>query len=500
MQKSKIISSLAYKFTEQFFAKGLGFIISVILARLLSPNDFGQIAILTIFINLSQTIIQSGLNTALVQSKKVSAVDYSTVFYISLFLSIILIIALYFFAPLIASFYNSGNIVSPLRFYSLSLILGAFNSIQVAKMQREMQFRSVMIARIIATVLSGIIGIWFAYAGKGLWALVYYNFSNILFSCVTMLMFSRWLPRFLFSYSSAKRLFGYGWKMLVSALLCSLYNDIRSLIIGKKHSTEDLGYYNRGQQIPNITSTTIDLAVQSVMLSVIARYQDDKVRVRDMLSRSLTLSSLFIFPLMIGFALVARPVVLLLFTEKWLPAVYFMQIICIAEAHIPLTSSNLTTIKAIGRSDVYMKLELVRRIVMLAILLVSVFCFGSLEAIVIGYAISSWVDVVIVMLPMKKLLGYGIISQFKDLSKIIISTLIMGVAVYLFSLINLPMIILLILQIIIGVLIYCGCCFVLREKSFNYAISAVKSFLSRKKNVSESKSEQVETDGKNGDE
>ena len=484
MQKKTIISSLAYKFTERLLVKGLGLIISIILARLLAPDDFGQVAILTVFINLSQTIIQSGMNTALVQSKEVDETDYSTVFYLSLGLSVVLIGVLFFCAPAIAAYYQSDALIAPLRFYALSLAFGAFNSVQVAKMQREMQFKAMMLASLIATVLSGGIGIALAYLGYGIWSLVIYNFSHIVFSCFVMLFTAKWLPVLAFSGKRAKKLFNFGGKMFVSALLCSLYNDIRTLIIGKKFSTDDLGYYNRGQQFPNIISTTIDTSIQSVMFPALSSVQDKRQVVQAMLKRSLGLGAMLIIPIMLGLAIVAEPVVRILLTDKWLPCVIYMQLICLADGNIAFTSPNLIAIKSVGRSDIYMHLEIVRRILMIIILAVSVFCFHSLEAIAIGYVISSWLDVLVVSLPMKKLIGYGFMDQMKDIWKIALSSLIMAAVVIGVSKIVLPLILSLIVQVLSGMIVYIICCFLLKEENFYYVIDTIKNILKRNKKES----------------
>ena len=468
MEQKKIISSLTYKFIERISVKALGLIISIVLARLLAPNDFGQLAIITVFINLSQTIIQGGFNTALVQSKSIEENDYSTVFYISAFASVLFIIALYFGAPFIADYYESNELVWPLRVYSFTLIFAAFNSIQVAKLQREMKFKSMMFSSLMATVISGMIGILLSYMGFGIWALVMYNFSYIVFSCVTMLFSTKWLPKLIFSIERAKKLFSYGWKMLVSAILCSVYTDIRTLIVGKKFSTEDLAYYNRGQQFPGTVSNTLDSSIQSVMFPAMSSFQDNIEHVKSILRRSMTLGTLVIVPIMMGLAVTSETVIYILLGEKWLPCVFYMQIICLAEASMPLTSSNLVAIKSIGRSDVYMKLEIVRRVVMIFILLISVFCFNSVQAIVVGYLISSWIDYLIIVIPVKKLLKYGFGAQVKDIWKIILASVCMSIAVYTISFFELQIILELIIQIIVGTIAYLLMCWLLKIDSFVY--------------------------------
>lgn len=481
MQSKKIVSSLAFKMGEQLFAKGIGLVISIILARLLSPDDFGQLAILTVFINLSLNLIQSGFGNALVQTKELGVSDYSTAFYINLAISFVMVLLLFFCAPLIGKFYNSNVLVAPLRFYSLSLLFGAYNSIQNAKLQREMRFKATMFARLAATILSGVVGISMAYLGYGLWSLVIYNFSYIVLSSMTMFCVCRWLPKFEFSKERAKVLWGFGWKMLVSSLLCSIYGDIRALIIGKKYSTDDLGYYNRGDQFPAILSTSIDTGIQSVMFPVLSKIQDQTERLKETLKRSVSMGCLFILPIMAGLALIAKPLTLVLLTEKWLPSVPYMQILCVAHMTISLNSANLTVIKSMGRSDVYMKLEIIRRVIMILILLFTVFAFNSVIAIVIGFAISSWLDALIIMIPVKKLLGVGLSTFVKLLYKIVIAVIVMSISVYLVGLITMPIWLTLILQVLVGVSVYIICCLIFKENNFLEILRTIKKLSAKNK-------------------
>ena len=481
MQKNKIISSLAYKFTEKILVKGLGLVIGIILARLLAPEIFGQLAILMVFINLSKTIIDGGLNTALVQKKDVTEIDYSVVYYLSTGVSIIIILGLFFLAPAISSFYNSPGLVWPLRAYSFVLLFGAFNSVQVARLQKQMRFRSMMWANLIATTIAGTLGIVCAYMGFGLWALVIYNFSQIVFVSITMLFIVRWFPKLQFSGKRAKVLFGFGWKMLVSSMLCSLYNDIRSLVIGKKYSTEDLGYYNKGQQFPDVISQSLDQSIQSVMFPAMASEQDRLDKIKNMFNRSLSIGALVIMPVMAGFALVAEPFVSLVLTEKWLPCVFFLQMCCIAYMATPLVSTNLILIKSLGKGNTYMILELIRRVMMLVILVCSIVFFDSVKAIAVGFVISTWLDVFFVAVPTKKLIGVGVWGQFKQLWKTLLAVALMSVATWAVSLIPLGATWIMLIQIVVGVLSYVGFSALLKVESFFYIWKMVKKLFSKKR-------------------
>ncbi|MBE6596314.1 MAG: lipopolysaccharide biosynthesis protein [Ruminococcaceae bacterium] len=479
VDKKKVIFSLIYKFIERLAVKSAGLVIGIILARLLVPEEFGQVAIITVFINLANTIIQNGFNSALVQKKEVDERDYSTVFYITGALSLGIIGIMYVSAPLIAAYYDLPLLVWPIRVYSFSLLFGAFNSIQVAKIQREMRFKSMMYASLLATLFSGALGVAMAYKGYGIWALVFYGCSNIVFSCITMLPAAKWFPHLTFSFDRAKQLFSFGWKMLISGILCSLYNDIRSLIIGKRYSVDELGYYNRGQQYPDVIFHTCDGVIQSVMFPTMSRNQSDTQQMRSMFKRSISFGTFIMMPILIGLMAVAKPFILLLLTEKWLPCVIYMQIICLASCALPFTSSSLIAIKSLGRSDIYMKLEIVRRIIMLAILLTAVFVFDSVMAIAISYAISSWIDAFVAAIPLKKLLDYDFRKQVKDNWKTILASFIMGVIVYFVGLLPINLIALLCVQILCGGIIYILLCIVMRIESFYYLISMIKGLVKK---------------------
>lgn len=479
MDKKKVISSLVYKFIERLSVKGLGLVISIVLARMLAPEEFGQIAIMNVFINLSRVIIEGGFTTALIQRKDVTEQDYSTVFFINLGLAVVCFVGLQIAAPFISVYY-AQDLTKPLQVYAITLFIHAFSALQLARMQKRMEFRKTMVCSMVATVISGTVGILTAYCNFGIWALILYEMMNGIIMCVTAAFAERWLPKFEFSLHRAKELFSYGWKMFVSAVLCSLYGDIRSLVIGKKFSGDDLAYYNRGQQFPQVISHTLDSAIQSVMFPTMAAVQDEKAKLAGMLRRAETMGAYVIVPIMFGLAAVSEAVVKLLLTEKWLPCVPYMQWLCIANAAIPMISSNLIAIKASGRSDIYMRLEMVRRVVMLFILMVSVFAFHSVEAIAIGCCISTWVDAVISMIPAKRLLDYDIRKQFADLWKTIMCAVIMFAAVQSMNLLDWNSLLLLVSQVLTGVVLYILLGFVFSVESQEALIMVVAKKLLKK--------------------
>ncbi len=476
MNKNKIIKSLFYKFTERFAVKGVGMVISILLARLLAPEVFGQVVILTVCANLSLTLVEGGLSTALVQSREADDRDYSTVFYITLLLSCVAILVIQFLAPLIARFYKSPEMALPLRVYIFSLLFSAFNSIQVAQLQREMRFREMMFCNLAATLFAGALGLFLAWRGAGVWALAAYYAAQVAAACVAMFCVLRWLPKSRFSADSARRLYGFGIRMLAASLITNIYNDIRPLIIGRRFSTADLGYYNRGQTFSSTVSLNLDAAVQSVMFPAMARIQDDHERLKAMFRRSKAMGAFLIFPVMLGMAAVAEPMVRVLLTDKWLPAVPFVVLLSLGEAQVPLTSTNLIAVKALGRSDLYARQELLRRTLMLIVLAVSVLCFHTVTAIAAGFVLSAWLDAFVTLLPVKKLLGYGLADQLGDTWKSALSALLMAAAVYAFGLLSLPLLPKLLLQVLLGTAVYLLLSLLLKNESFTYALRLLGRF------------------------
>ena len=474
MERGKIVRSLIYKFTERFAVKLIGFVLGILLARLLSPEIAGQVALLEVFVNLSFTLIDEGINSALVQTKKADERDYMTVFVITLGLALFAIAVLEAAAPAIAGYYRSPEITLPLRVYAFSLLFSSFNSIQVARLQREMRFREMMLCNLAATVIAGGLGVALAYRGAGLWSLVAYHFGQIVLSCLAALLVLRWLPHGRFSKESAKRLGGFGLKMLGASVVSNLYNSLRPLIIGRRFTTADLGYYDRGQKFASTISLNLDTAIRSVMFPVLARSQDDTEQFCAILRRMKQLGCFVVFPVMFGLAAAAEPIVRLLLTEKWMPAVPFLVLLSIGEAQVPLTSSNLVALKSLGRSDLYAKQEVLRRVLMLLVLAVSVLAFDSVIAIAVGFVFSAWLDVWVTSLPLKGLLDYSFFAQVRDAWKSAVSSLLMAAAVWALGCLPLGGIVGLVLQIISGGALYLLINLALKNESLVYLISVVK--------------------------
>jgi len=476
--KNKVISSLFWKLLERGGTQGIQFVVQIVLARLLAPDVYGIIALIAIFIAIANVFIQSGFSTALIQKKDPNESDYSSVFYLSLFVAGFLYILIFFTAPLIASFYNIPQIIPVIRVLSISLFMGAFNSIQNAVIAKKMQYKKLFFSSLGAIIVSGIVGIASAYAGWGVWALVAQQLSNQLVITLILWFIVEWRPRLLFSFERIKTLFSFGWKLLVSSLIETLYANLRGLIIGKIYNSSVLGYYTKGDQFPNIIVSNIDGSIQSVMLPTLSAHQDDKKKVKDMVRRSIVTSSFIIFPLMAGLAITAEPMVRIILTDKWLPCVPFLQIACAYYALFPIHTANLQAINALGRSDIYLKLEIIKKIIGIVILGITVI-FG-VYAIAIGMLVTGIVSTFINAYPNLKLLNYSYKEQVKDIMPSLLLSLLTAAVAYSVQLIHLSEWLTLILQVCVMSSLYFGIAKILKLECFRYIIDTISGLRKRK--------------------
>lgn len=484
--KSSVISSLLWKFLERIGTQGVQFVVAIVLARLLSPADFGLIALVTVFVTIANVFVQSGLNTALIQKKNADNLDFSTVFYSCLALAVVLYLGLFFGAPLIAKFYNNQvELIPVIRVLGVILPLGALNSIQEAYVARNMMFKKLFYRSIGAIIPAGIIGVVCAYLGFGIWSLVAQQLSNALLICVIMWFTVKWRPSLSFSFERWKGLFSFGWKLLCSALLDTFYRNIRDLVIGKLFTPADLGFYNRGDQFPKIIIANINSSIQSVLLPSLSTVQDDRARLKSLARRSIKTSSFLILPLMTGLAAVAKPLTLVVLGEKWLPAVPFIQICCFSYAFWPIHTTNLSAINAVGRSDVFLKLEIIKKCYGLAVLALAIWLFRSPIGIAMSAAITAPLGSFVNAYPNKKLLNYGFIEQMKDFVPSLLLSLVMGVIVYfggdiMTDSLGVSPILLLIVSVVVGLLLYLGLAKILRFECLDYLIKTLKEFRNRK--------------------
>ena len=460
---------------ERGGTQGVQFIVQIVLARLLLPEDYGMIALVMIFISIADVFVKSGFNTALVQKTNSDILDFSSVFYLSLSVSALLYVILYLTSPLIANFYRLPQLVLVFRIISITLFFGAFNSIQNAFISKNMLFKKLFISSIGAILVSGTIGIIAAYSGLGVWALVLQQITNQFMITVILWFTVKWRPQLLFSFKRVRLLFSFGWKLLASALLNTLYMNLRTLIIGRIYSPMILGYYNRGQQFPQLIVANIDGSIQAVMLPTLSAHQDDRIRVKEIVRRSIVTSTYVMFPMMMGLAVVAKPLVIILLTEKWLPAVPFLQIFCASYAIMPIHTANLQAINALGRSDIFLKLEIIKKIIGISIIIISL-PFG-IFALAIGSVLGGFIGSFLNAYPNKILLDYSYLEQLIDIFPSLLLSIIMGVIIYFFNFLMIPSGYILLIQVTIGSGLYITLSVVLKLESYQYLISTIREIM-----------------------
>lgn len=471
--RQKVFSNLVWRFLERTGAQAVSLIVSIVLARILSPSDYGTIALITVFINILNVFVDSGLGSALIQKKDADNIDFSTVFYTNVVFCVVLYAVMFFASPLIAKFYNRPELTSLVRVLSITILISGVKNIQQSYVSRTLQFRKFFFATLVGTIIAAVLGIWMAYHGAGVWALVTQQLTNLTIDTIILWITVKWRPDFVFSFQRLKGLFSYGWKLLVSALLDTVYNNLRNLIIGKKYSSEDLAFYTKGELFPKTIVSNINNAIDSVLLPAMSAEQDDKIRVKQMTRRAIKTSTFCIAPLMMGLAACAENIVKLLLTDKWLFCVPFLRIFCITYMFFPIHTANLNAIKAVGRSDLFLKLEIIKKIVGFIILLstmwfgVMVIAYSMLLASLLSQIINSW--------PNKKLLDYGYLEQLKDILPGILLAVAMGIAVYFVKFVPVVYWLQLIIQIVLGAVIYVTGAKIFHLEAFSYLTEIFKA-------------------------
>ena len=479
MNSGSVLTNFLWRFAERVGAELVSFVVSIILARILAPTDYGTIALMNVFISILGVFVNAGLGNALIQKKDADDTDFSSVFYANILFCLTLYGLLFFAAPLISQFYNTPAMTPMIRVLGLTLVISGVKNVQTAYVSRTMQFKRFFFATLGGTIGAAVIGIWMAYHGYGAWALIMQGLFNNAVDTIILWITVKWRPKKLFSFERLKGLFSYGWKLLASGLLDTVYNNLRSLIIGKKYTSEDLAFYNRGNGWPSLFVSNINSSIDSVLLPTMSRAQDEPETVKGMTRRAIKTSTYMIAPMMMGLAFVGEPLVRLILTEKWLPSVPYMRIFCITYMFYPIHTANLNAIKAMGRSDLFLKLEIVKKIMGLTVLLITmwhgvmVMAYSLLLTSVLSQIINSW--------PNKKLLNYPYSEQLKDILPGILLATGMGLIVYAVQFLGLNDIVTLIIQVPLGAAVYIAGSKLFHLESFEYVLGMVKGYLNKRK-------------------
>lgn len=474
MKRGSIASGISWKVMERFSVQVIRFVLQIILARILDPEHYGFLALMTVFTNLANVFIQKGFSASLMQDKDVTEEDYSSVFWVTLGITILTYGLIWLAAPLISLIYSQPEITKPLRYLALLLFPGALNSVMQSKAGREMNFRVVCLTNVAGVLVAGAVSIVMAYMGYGMWALVVQSVLSTAVTCVLLRMASTWKIRWVYNWNRVRKLFAFGWKLLMSELLDTLYQELNSLVLGARFNSEILGFFNRGKQFPQFVVLSATSTVQSVMLPAMSREQDDLAKVKQMMRDTVSLSAYVVFPIMAGLAGVAAPLVEVVLGEKWLPCVPYMQIYCLALAFLPVYAGCLQGINAVGRSDLFLKLSVIKTGFSLMALLAAVLLFDSPIIIAKVTVLTSLVGCVINAVPCRNLIGYGYRQQLADVIPAAVLSLLMLGVVTLVGMLDLPAYKLMLLQVVAGMAVYAALSVLLRPRPFRQLMRTLK--------------------------
>lgn len=467
--KEKTVKGVVWSSVDRFFSQGIQFIFSILIARLLLPSDYGTVAMLNIFLAISQTFIDSGFGTALIRKIDRTEEDFSTVFYFNIAAALAFYGILWFTAPYIADFYDIPLLKDITRVVALTLVFGSFSGIQSARLSIAIDFRLRAIISITVTLVTGALGLWMAYSGYGVWALVMQSVVSSLLRTILLWAFVRWMPKLVFSWKSFKELFSFGSKLLASGLLDTAYNNIYTLVIGKVFSSSALGVYSRADSLAQYPSSNITSVLQGVTFPVLSSIQNEPERLTSAYKKFIRLSAFVVFPLMIGLSAVADPLIRLVLTDKWEGAIYLLQIICFSMMWYPVHAINLNLLQVEGRSDYFLKLEIIKKIQGVIVLCITIplglvtMCYGRVVSSVLCLVYNTYYT--------KKLIDYGFASQMKDLLPILAHSLVMGVIVWMIVLFLPSLWLQLMVGVVAGIVYYLAGAYIMRFDELNELLS-----------------------------
>lgn len=478
VNSEKAFVNMIWKFCERFGLQMVTFVVSIVLARILSPEEYGIITIVLVLLSIADVFVTGGFGNALIQKKNVDELDFSSVFYFNLAFSVFVYAIFYLIAPYVADFYDMPLLCGLIRVLSLRLLLSGINSIQNAYISITMQFKKLFLSSSVGCLVSSIIGICMAIRGYGAWSVVGQYLSSAIANTITLFIVIKWRPHMCFSFKRLRVLIQYGWKLMCSSFLDTVYQELRSLLIGKVYSSKELAYFDKGNQYPKLLSNNINVSISSVLFPIISREQDNLSRVKYMTRMAIQVSSFVVWPAMVGLAVTSETWISLLLTEKWLPCVPYVIIACVAYAMVPINVANLEAIKAIGRSDIYFVLEIIKKAINIAVLFavmnrgVYTIAIVAIPTGLFGLIINSY--------PNTKFLSYSIREQIMDVLPNLLISSLMGITVYLCGWITVDVWTRFIIQICVGVTAYLICALAFKNSSFKYLVGILKNLFNKK--------------------
>jgi len=480
--KNQTMTAVFWGFLERFGTQALQFIFSIIMARLLLPEEFGVVAMLSIFVAMGHTFVNSGFGQALIQKQDVKHIDECSIFYFNIFVALLAMVILFFCAPLIADFYNQPQLILMSRVLSLIFIFNALGLVQRTLLNKNLDFKTQLKVSLLASLISGAVAVGFAFNGFGAWSLIALFLCTDLLNTVFLWSFSSWRPSLIFSLISLKSMFSFGSKLFIVSLANSVFTNLYKLIIGKMFNPAALGFYARADSLYKYPVVILNSVVSQVTFPVFSKIQNDKKRLKNAVQKSLKTITLISFPIMIGLMIVAHPLVEILLTKKWLPSVFYLQLLCVIGMIHPISVINLNALNAQGRSDLFLKIDVINKVLILLVVIIT-YRFG-IVAMIIGQIINSVISLYIYTFYSGKLLGLNFLTQIKDIFPSFLISISMGFLIYSVKYLSIDsQLLLLITQIIIGVLSYISLCFIFKISAFMEIISMIKDFkTSRKSN------------------
>ena len=462
--KQKTVKGVSWSIVDNISNQGITFLVGLVLARLLTPDEYGLIGIISIFIMVFNSIVDSGFSNALIRKNNISDTDYNTVFVVNMVISVILFAVLFFLSPTIATFFERPQLESLTQVMGFIVIINAFAIIQRTILIKNIDFKTQTIISFVSSVLSGIIGIGLAFCGYGVWSLVWQQISRQLLNTILLWVLAKWYPKFKFSMASFRELFGFGWKLLVSGLIDTIWKEIYQVVIGKCYTPATLGHYTRAQQFSSICSSNMVQVVQRVSYPVLSSIQDDRERLKSGYRRIIKVTMLLSFVLMLGLAAVSESLIIVLVGEQWLIAAKFLPVICFQMMLYPLHALNLNMLQVAGRSDLFLKLEIIKKIVAVIPLLMGIFIdiywmlWGSVGTGFFAYYLNSYYS--------GKFVGYSTKSQIVDILPSFCVAMVVALIVYVVSFLNLSHFIILPLQLILGAVLVVLICELTKKEEY----------------------------------
>lgn len=475
--KKKTISGVFWKGMERICAQLVSTVVSIVLARLLIPEDYSVVGITAIFFSFCNVFISGGLNTALIQKKDADELDFSTVLSASLLMAGVFYAVMFFAAPYLAELYSKPILIPAVRVMALTFFISAYKSVVGARVTSALQFRKFFWSTFIGTAVSAVVGITLAFKGFGPWALIAQQMSNSTIDALVLTLTSRYRARLRFSFPRFRRLFSFGGRIFAASIISVIYDQTKPLIVGIRFSTVDLAYYNKGQGYPSLITSIASNTLASSLFPVMAKVQDDRETVLRMTRRYMQVASFLVFPLMMGFLGISENFVRIVLTDKWLPIVPYIMVFCSSSMLKPIQDGNLQAIRALGRSDIILKLEIIKKTSYFIVILLFVLFTDSPILLAVSGIVTSLLASLFNTQPNRKLIGYRYRLQLMDLLPNFITSALMGAVVFSMNALSINRYLLVLLQIVAGVLLYCGLNIAIKNESFFYCLNIVKGVL-----------------------